>query len=71
MYLLQNVALLISQWILDLFCRQNHEKWEDQGRTSLLNRARTKLHNILDNHQPVAIAPEKHQAIKEIVNLFD
>ena len=58
------------QWTPELFCRQGHDKWVEQGRTSLLDRARTKLHSILNNHKPLPIAPEKQQAINEIVKQF-
>jgi len=58
------------QWKPELFCRQSHEKWVAQGRTSLLDRARTKLHKILANHKPISIASEKQQAIDHIVQQF-
>jgi len=41
-----------------------------QGRTTLLDRARTKLHGILKNHEPLPIAPEKQQTIEDIVKQF-
>lgn len=58
------------QWTPELFCRKSHEKWVEQGRTSLLDRARTKLNKILENHIPLAIAPEKQQAIDDITGQF-
>lgn len=58
------------QWEPELFFRQGHDKWVEQGRTSLLDRARTKLNNILDTHQPLAIADEKQAAISKIFDGF-
>jgi trimethylamine--corrinoid protein Co-methyltransferase len=58
------------QWTPELFCRESHEKWVEQGRTSLLDRARTKLEDILNKHEPMNIAPKKHEAIKKIVTQF-
>jgi len=58
------------QWEPELFFRQGHDKWVEQGRTSLLDRARTKLNNILDTHQPLAIADEKQAAIAKVLDGF-
>jgi trimethylamine---corrinoid protein Co-methyltransferase len=58
------------QWTPDLFCRRSHEKWVEEGRTTLLDRARTKLDGILKNHHPMPIAPEKQKAIEAIVGKF-
>ncbi|MEA3232582.1 MAG: trimethylamine methyltransferase family protein, partial [Thermodesulfobacteriota bacterium] len=57
-------------WTPELFCRQSYDKWMEQGQTTLLDRARTKLHDILKNHEPLPIAPEKQQAIEKIVKQF-
>ncbi len=54
-------------WKPELFCRQSYDKWVQQGRTTLLDRARTKLQGILKNHEPLPIAPEKQRTIEEIV----
>ncbi len=58
------------QWTPELFCRKSHEKWVEQGRTSLLDRARTKLNTILETHIPLPISAEKHQAIDDITHQF-
>ena len=58
------------QWKPELFCRQSYEKWVDQGSTSLLDRARTKLNGILKHHEPAAIDEDKQKAIDEIVERF-
>ena len=58
------------QWTPELFCRQSYDNWVRQGETTLLDRARAKLHGILKNHKPQPIAPEKQQSIEEIVRQF-
>lgn len=59
-----------TQWQPKLFCRQSYEKWTEKGRTSLLDRARKRLEEILEKHVPVAIGPEKQAAIDGIVDVF-
>lgn len=59
------------QWRPRLICRQSHEKWEQQGKTSLLDRARNRLKEILENHQPKLIATETADAVSELVNRFE
>ncbi|SLM29811.1 MttB8 [Desulfamplus magnetovallimortis] len=59
------------QWKPELFCRQSHDKWVAQGRTTLLDRARARLDEILKNHRPMPIASEKQKAIDKIVSQFD
>ena len=54
-------------WKPELFCRQSYDKWVQQGRTTLLDRAHTKLQDILKNHEPLPIAPEKQRTIEEFV----
>ena len=54
-------------WKPELFCRQSYDQWVQQGRTTLLDRARTKLQGILKNHEPLPIAPKKQRTIEEIV----
>jgi trimethylamine--corrinoid protein Co-methyltransferase len=59
-----------TQWQPKLFCRQSYEKWAEKGRTSLLDRARTRLSAILDKHRPAAIDPGKQAAIDAVVDGF-
>jgi trimethylamine:corrinoid methyltransferase-like protein len=47
-----------------------HDKWEETGAPSLLDRARKRLHEITENHRPVAIPKEKAQAIQSLVDQF-
>lgn len=58
------------QWRPNLFYRKGHEQWVQEGRTSLLDRARKKLNDILDHHEPKAIAGEKEKAINAVVEKF-
>lgn len=58
------------QWQPELFCRLSHDKWVEQGRTTLLDRARRKLHGILKNHTPPAIPADKQAAIDHILTQF-
>ncbi len=58
------------QWKPELFCRQSYEKWVEQGRSSLLDRARTKLNKILNSHKPIPVKSDKQQAIENIVKNF-
>ena len=50
-----------TQWRPQVIGRQGYEKWVQDGETSLLDRARKKLAEILANHQPRPI-PENLQA---------
>jgi hypothetical protein len=47
-----------------------HDKWEGLGAPSLLNRARKRLLEIVENHRPIAIPKEKAQAIQGLVDQF-
>ena len=58
------------QWSPKLFCRQSHENWEAAGRTSLLDRARTKLKKILAEHKCKDVEENKVAAINKVVDSF-
>ncbi len=58
------------QWTPELFFRQGHDKWVEQGSTTLLDRARIKLNKILDTHKPLAIDAEKQSAIEVVMDNF-
>ena len=59
-----------TQWRPKLLYRVGHDKWEETGTPSLLDRARKRLHEIMENHRPVAIAKEKAQAIQSLVDQY-
>jgi len=59
-----------TQWRPRLFCRDGFDKWQAKGGTTLLQRARTKLDEIVANHQPVPIAAEKLAPIRKLVDGF-
>ena len=58
------------QWTPELFFRQGHDKWVEQGCTTLLDRARLKLNKILDTHTPLPINAEQQRAIASVLNDF-
>ena len=58
------------QWTPELFFRQGHDKWVEQGRTTLLDRARIKLNKILNTHKPLAIDAEKQADIASVMEAF-
>ena len=60
-----------TQWRPKLLYRVGHEKWEEKGTPSLLDRARKRLLEIIENHRPVAIPEEKAQAIQSLVDQFE
>jgi trimethylamine---corrinoid protein Co-methyltransferase len=59
-----------TQWRPKLLYRMGYDKWEKSGAPSLLDRARKRLLEIIENHQPVAIPKEKAQAIQILVDQF-
>ena len=59
-----------TQWQPKLICREGYEKWQAAGRTSLLDRGREKLQQILQEHQPVLIPDAQARQIQELVDQF-
>jgi trimethylamine--corrinoid protein Co-methyltransferase len=59
-----------TQWRPRLISRLGYDKWEASGRTSLLQRAQQKLQQVLQEHQPVPISPEKAKEIQKRVDQF-
>lgn len=59
-----------TQWQPKLFCRKSFENWEKEGRTTLLDRARTKLEDILAHHQTEPIDSDKQTAINGVYDSF-
>jgi len=59
-----------TQWRPALISRMGYEKWEAAGSTSLLERAKKKLHQVLHDHQPIQIPAEKARRIRQRVDHF-
>jgi trimethylamine---corrinoid protein Co-methyltransferase len=59
-----------TQWRPNLISRDGYENWEAGGRTSILDRARGKLQEIVENHQPDPIAAAKASEIDKTVSQF-
>lgn len=59
-----------TQWRPDLISRDSYENWEAGGRLSILDRAGAKLEDILENHRPEPIAPQKAAKIEAVVARF-
>ncbi len=59
-----------TQWRPKLINRMGFEKWEVSGSTSLLERAKKKLQQVLQDHQPVPIPAEKVELIQKRVDQF-
>jgi len=62
--------LQTTQWRPNLLNRKGYEQWEKEGSLTLLDRAREKLHDILERHRPTTIPEEKLQAIQHQVDQF-
>ena len=54
-----------TQWRPELLNRMGFEKWEESGGTSLLERAQTKLQQVIQQHEPISISAEKVRLIQE------
>lgn len=59
-----------TQWRPDLISRKGYIQWENEGRLTLLDRARQKLRNILEKHWPLPIPEETLQEIRKGVERF-
>jgi len=59
-----------TQWRPELISRLGYDKWQATGSTSLLQRAQQKLQQVLQEHQPVPISPEKAKEIQKRVDQF-
>ncbi len=64
-----------TQWQPELICRKGYEQWKEEGSLTLLDRARKKLRDILEKHQPVTIPEEKlleiRKRVEEFLKLFN
>jgi trimethylamine--corrinoid protein Co-methyltransferase len=59
-----------TQWRPKLLSRMGYEEWHSAGGLSLLERSRTKLQNILQDHQPVPMPAKQAREIQKIVDQF-
>ena len=59
-----------TQWRPHLISRLGYEKWQSSGSTTLLDRAREKLQQILQEHQPVPIPDAMATQIQKRVDSF-
>ena len=50
--------LRATQWRPKLTSRMGYEKWQSSGSTTLLDRARKRLHQILETHRPAPLADD-------------
>jgi len=58
------------QWRPKLISRDGHEKWKESGKATLLDRARQRLLEILEQHKPIPLSNEKSMAIEKVVDQF-
>ncbi|UCG14179.1 MAG: trimethylamine methyltransferase family protein [Deltaproteobacteria bacterium] len=59
-----------TQWRPKLISRTGYEQWQESGSLSLLGRARQRLLEILETHQPTPIPEDQWLAIQSRVNKF-
>jgi trimethylamine--corrinoid protein Co-methyltransferase len=59
-----------TQWQPRLISRVGYEKWQSAGQTTLLDRGREKLQQILKDHQPSPIPDDRARQIQELVDRF-
>ena len=55
-------------WIPSLIDRNNFQKWEEEGKTTLLDRANRRVKEILNTHQP---EPLDEKMVKELKKIAD
>ena len=59
------------QWRPALLNRKGYDRWKQGGSKTLLERARERLHKILETHQPLPIPAEKARAIAQLVERYE
>jgi trimethylamine--corrinoid protein Co-methyltransferase len=62
--------LRTTQWRPELMNRLGYEQWQQSGATGLLERAREKLQQILQDHRPAALPPDQAREIQKRVDRF-
>ncbi len=53
-------------WIAELIDRSNFDEWQAQGKTSLLDRARHKIREILKSHKPEPLNTDVQKYLAEL-----
>jgi trimethylamine--corrinoid protein Co-methyltransferase len=59
-----------TQWRPKLTSRMDYEKWQSSGANTLLDRAKKRLHQILETHQPMPLAADVARRIQNQVDAF-
>jgi trimethylamine--corrinoid protein Co-methyltransferase len=59
-----------TQWRPELINRTGYDKWQAEGSTSLLERAKKKLQQVLREHRPIPIPAKKAKQIQQLVDHF-
>ena len=59
-----------TQWRPNLLNRHGYDNWAESGQNSLLDRARTKLHEIIAEHQPQPVPEDQAAKIQQRVARF-
>jgi trimethylamine--corrinoid protein Co-methyltransferase len=62
--------LRTTQWRPKLISRAGYEKWESAGATTLLERVRMRLQQVLETHRPAAIDEETGRQIQAYIEAF-
>ena len=62
--------LRTTQWRPTLISRMDHPDWLSSGATTLLDRSRTRLNEILETHQPAAIPDDLSAKIQRRIDAF-
>jgi trimethylamine--corrinoid protein Co-methyltransferase len=60
-----------TQWRPQLINRQGFEQWKMAGATSLLDRGKTRLNQILKTHQVKALDPQVQKEVQGIVDKYE
>jgi trimethylamine--corrinoid protein Co-methyltransferase len=60
-----------TQWQPKLISRVGFEKWQSAGSTTLLDRGREKLQQILKDYQPSLIPENQARQIQDLVDRFE
>lgn len=58
-------------WSPELVDRQVHESWVEDGETTMRERARDKVIDILENHEPENLADDVSEELTDIVNKYE
>lgn len=56
------------QWQPKLLSRMGYDRWQSNGKTSLMQRTRQRLREILQQHQPNSIPEHQFKQIQELMN---